>query len=109
MPHRPAGPCPLDTGPVACRVCAATLVLGRRRRGAPDPDVDLSGDDGVSARHAVLVTDGDGGWAVVDLGSRNGTAVGTYDTVVAHRPVPVPPGTVVRLGLWTSVLIEPAA
>lgn len=168
MPHRPAGPCPLDTGPVACRVCAATLagrfcdecgaddalpaptariapdpewfahvrqrsgaavghrrppespprrvrlehrrvVLGRRRRGAPDPDVDLSGDDGVSARHAVLVTDGDGGWAVVDLGSRNGTAVGTYDTVAAHRPVPVPPGTVVRLGLWTSVLIEPAA
>lgn len=84
------------------------ILLGRRRRGGPAPDVDLADDDGVSARHALLVADDDGGWSVVDLGSRNGTAVGTYDTVVVHRPVPVPPGTVVRLGLWTSVLIEPA-
>lgn len=99
---------PPPSPPRRVRLEHRRVVLGRRCRGAPDPDVDLGDDAGVSARHAALVSDDHGGWAVVDLGSRNGTAVGTYDAVVAHRPVPVPPGTPVRLGLWTSVLIEPA-
>lgn len=84
------------------------VLVGRRRPGTQEPDVDLVDDVGVSARHAVLICDDDGEWSVVDLGSRNGTAVGSYDVAVAHQPVPVPPGVVIRLGLWTSVLIETA-
>ncbi|TCK20987.1 FHA domain-containing protein [Pseudonocardia endophytica] len=97
---------PPRTLPWRARLEHRRIVVGRRTARSV-PDVDLTGDAGVSARHAVLACDDDGGWSVVDLGSSNGTAVGTYDAVPAHRPVPVPPGTVIRLGLWTSVLVEP--
>jgi len=97
---------PPSTPPRRIRLDHRRVVLGRARRGLAEPDVDLRGDDGVSARHALLVADD--GWSVVDLGSRNGIAVGSFVTVEPLRPVPVPPGARIRLGLWTSVLIEPA-
>lgn len=97
---------PPSSPPYRVRLDHRRVVLGRRRPGSA-PDVDLRGDAGVSARHALLVAGDDGTWGVVDLGSRNGTAVGSCDPVTPFRAVPVPPGVPVRLGLWTSVLIEP--
>ncbi|MBV9951357.1 MAG: FHA domain-containing protein [Acidimicrobiia bacterium] len=52
-------------------------------------------DTTVSAHHAVLELDGDGGLTVDDIGSHNGTWLG--DTLVAG-PTALEPGRVLRLG-----------
>lgn len=64
-----------------------------------EPEVDLgrlgAAADGISRRHAELIRT-PAGWAVVDLGSTNGTAV---DGVrVRTDPVSLPPGAVLRFG-----------
>jgi FHA domain-containing protein len=88
------------------------LSIGRRSRSRGiEPDIDLSGpplDPGVSALHAVLLSQPDGGWQIVDLDSTNGTAVG--DTVhsaliPSNTPVPIGAGDQIRLGAWTTITL----
>ena len=74
---------------------SGTLVLGRD----DDADVTLR-DDSVSRRHAELSV-GPEGVVVRDLGSKNGTFVGSAE---ATRPTEVLPGSVVRLGEVTLLL-----
>ena len=65
------------------------VTLGR----ADDSTLVLT-DDYASSRHARLVP-GEGSWLVEDLGSTNGTYLGTAKVV---RPTPVPIGAQIRIG-----------
>ena len=85
------------------------LLIGRysRSRGI-EPDIDLTGppaDPGVSHAHALFVPV-EGGWAVVDLGSANGTFVNAAnEPIEPHVPVPLAPGDTVHVGAWTTLRV----
>ncbi|MDG4786923.1 FHA domain-containing protein [Micromonospora sp. WMMD1102] len=87
------------------------MLVGRRSRSrGVRPDIDLTGppeDPGVSHLHALLVPQPDG-WAVVDLGSANGTYLNDPSTppIVAATPVPLGDGDRVYLGAWTRLTIR---
>jgi FHA domain-containing protein len=83
--------------------------IGRRSvsRGI-DPAIDLAGpptDPGVSRLHAVLIGQADGGWAVLDPGSENGTLVNDHEIAIGLR-VPLHDGDRIHLGAWTSITIR---
>jgi len=83
--------------------------IGRRSvsRGL-SPEIDLTGppaDPGISRLHAVLIAMPDGGWAVLDPGSANGTLVngseiGVGDQVTLHD------GDRINLGAWTAITVH---
>jgi DNA-binding SARP family transcriptional activator len=85
--------------------------IGRRSttRGIK-PEIDLSGtleDVGVSHRHAVLMRQPDGSWALVDQGSTNGTFLNAEcDPVPANQRVPLRAGDQIHLGAWTTLTME---
>ncbi|RMI32045.1 FHA domain-containing protein [Streptomyces triticirhizae] len=86
------------------------MTIGRRRNSTGEaPDIDLSRqpeDPGVSHQHAVLVEQPDGGWAVVDQDSTNGTTVnGAEDPIQPFVPVPLRDGDRVHVGAWTTLRI----
>jgi FHA domain len=87
------------------------LLIGRRRpsRGI-EPDIDLTGppeDPAVSHSHALLVSDGNGGWTVVDLASANGTYLNeATDPIEPHVPVPVKSGDRIHVGAFTTLTLE---
>ena len=74
------------------------------------PDIDLSSpvdDPAVSRRHAVLRRQADGSWAVVDLGSTNGTWLNDDDEPLAHGVVRVlREGDRLLLGAFTCITIR---
>jgi pSer/pThr/pTyr-binding forkhead associated (FHA) protein len=85
--------------------------IGRRStsRGL-EPEIDLSGppaDPGVSHLHAVLIAEPDGGWAVLDPGSANGTQVNGGD-IPGGIKVPLHSGDQVHVGAWTLLTIVTA-
>ncbi|MGH3646293.1 MAG: FHA domain-containing protein [Micromonosporaceae bacterium] len=87
------------------------VVIGRRSRSRGiAPDIDLVGppeDPGVSHVHAMLVAQPDGGWAVVDLGSANGTYVNdSPDAIKENTPIPLKSGDHVHLGAWTKLTLR---
>jgi len=87
------------------------ITIGRRRQsGGRAPDIDLSRapeDPGVSHQHAVLVQQPDGGWAVVDQGSTNGTTVNLDEEPIRpFTPVPLGEGDRVHVGAWTTITIR---
>lgn len=88
--------------------------IGRRSvsRGL-QPEIDLTGppeDPGVSHLHAVLTPEPDGGWAVLDPGSSNGTQI-NGSAIAAGMRVPLHSGDRICVGAWTVLTVEagPAA
>ena len=87
--------------------------LGRTSESrAIHPDLDitvLTGDPAVSSRHAVIRRSPDGSLTVTDIGSTNGTFVGSVSSepVTVGQPVPLQPGVPVYLGAWTRVVAVP--
>jgi len=87
------------------------LRIGRRSvsRGVV-PEIDLSGpleDVGVSHRHAVLMRQPEGDWALVDQGSTNGTFLNEdLDLVPADQPVPLRDGDRIHVGAFTTLTVE---
>jgi hypothetical protein len=86
--------------------------IGRSRGGAGNgaPEIDLIGpcdDPGVSREHAVLTRQGDGTYALRDLGSTNGTTVND-DPATLDRDVEVPlaDGDRIRVGAWTTITLR---
>jgi predicted component of type VI protein secretion system len=81
--------------PREVRLAGHTVVVGRRRSSEPSgPDIDLSvppADPGVSHRHAMLMAQADGGWAVTDTHSANGTWLN-------GEPTPLTPDQLIALG-----------
>ena len=89
------------------------ITIGRRRHSTGEaPDIDLSRapeDPGVSHKHAVLVQQPDGAWAVVDQDSTNGTTVNLgEDPIRPYTPVPLADGDRVHVGAWTTITVRRA-
>lgn len=92
-----------------------SVLIGRasRSRGI-SPDIDLSSDNGISRRHAQLTTDGTR-WFVEDLGSSNGTYVGSSVGPLPTEALPVgqrrefDDDDRIYLGAWTRLVIRRAA
>ena len=74
------------------------------------PDIDLSGDledTGVSHRHAVLMRQPSGSWALVDQDSTNGTFLNAEeDPLPPNQPVALSHGDQVHVGAWTTLTLE---
>jgi hypothetical protein len=74
------------------------------------PDIDLTGppeDPGVSRLHALLVAQPDGGWAVVDINSANGTTLNyRRDTLKPNTPRTLEEGDRIHLGAWTTITLQ---
>jgi FHA domain len=91
------------------RLTGPEMHIGRRSasRGI-EPEIDLTGpppDPGISRLHAVLVAGQEGGWAVLDPGSENGTLVNDK-AIAAGAPVALADGDRIHLGLWTMIVIQ---
>jgi FHA domain len=87
------------------------LLIGRRSAShGIEPHIDLSlapEDRAVSHRHARLVPQPGGSWAVVDLGSTNGTYLNNHDVAIApHTLVPLSDGDRLHLGAWTALTLR---
>ncbi len=97
--------------PQRLEVVGPEIHIGRTSQGrAIHPDLDLAaltGDPAVSSRHAVLRLDPSGTMTVTDVGSTNGTYIGSFDGTpiapgMAHLLLP---GGVVFLGAWTALTV----
>jgi pSer/pThr/pTyr-binding forkhead associated (FHA) protein len=86
--------------------------VGRRRNNetSTSPEIDLTGppgDPGISHLHCVLIERADGGWMLVDPGSRNGTTFnGSADTVDVNVPVELRDGDCIHVGAWTTLQVR---
>jgi hypothetical protein len=88
--------------------------IGRRSRSRGlEPEIDLTGppaDPGVSHLHAVLLSLPDGGWAVVDPGSTNGTTLNDDpEPIKTDVPIPVRDGDRIHVGAWTTITVKAPA
>lgn len=75
-----------------------------------EPEIDLVGpplDPGVSHLHAVLLAQPDGGWALVDPGSTNGTTINDDTAPIrVNEAVPLRPGDRIHVGAWTTITVH---
>ena len=74
----------------------------------PELDImELTADEAVSSRHAMIEISSDESVSVTDLGSTNGTTVGEADDglVMQGRKVALEVGSTVFLGAWTKLTI----
>ncbi len=107
-------PLPSAGVPSVVPLRATSVLVGRtsRSRGI-HPDIDLTSDNGISRRHCQLTTDGTRWW-VEDLGSSNGTYLGTSTGALPKDPIPTGEkreiGTDARvyLGAWTRIVVRRA-
>ncbi|MEP7025218.1 MAG: FHA domain-containing protein [Actinomycetota bacterium] len=91
------------------QLTAPRMRIGRRSAVLGlEPDIDLTGppaDPGVSRLHAILVSEPDGSWALLDSGSANGTLVNDREIVTGVR-VPLHDGDRIHMGAWTLLTIQ---
>lgn len=75
-----------------------------------DPEIDLAGppqDPGVSHLHVLFVAQPENRWAIIDLGSTNGTRVNAAaDPIPRGQAVPVCSGDRIHLGAWTTLTVK---
>ena len=86
------------------------LRIGRRSEARnAHPEIDLAGppeDTGVSRVHAALNRQGDGSYAIVDLGSSNGTTLNDEpDPLVEGTTRLLQHGDRIHVGAWTTITI----
>jgi pSer/pThr/pTyr-binding forkhead associated (FHA) protein len=89
------------------------VTIGRRSRSrGVEPDIDLTGppvDPGISAQHARVLVDQNGGWRIVDLDSTNGTVLAGPSgdrPLHPHTPVTLTESDIVKLGAWTTLRLH---
>ena len=105
-PADPANPVPVGTPERVFPLDFAENLIGRRsERRAIYPEIDLSGDSGISARHALLYREADGTLTLLDVGSTNGTQINGAEVTPGVR-VPLSPGDQVTLGCWTRLTLR---
>ena len=102
-------PFPSDYAERRFPLAGRQMQIGRRSvaRGV-DPEIDLTGppaDPGISRLHAVLIATPDGGWAVLDPGSANGTLVNGTEIPTGVQ-VPLHDGDRINLGGWTAITVH---
>jgi pSer/pThr/pTyr-binding forkhead associated (FHA) protein len=108
-PNGSALPFPADHGERRFTLTGARMRIGRSSaaRGV-EPEIDLSGppmDPGISRLHAMLLPAPDGSWALLDLGSANGTLVNGRE-VPAGDLIPLRDGDRINLGAWTAITVH---
>lgn len=100
---------PEGLAPRCLPVDVAELRVGRSdpaSNGADAPQMNgAANDPALSRRHAVLRRQGDGTYAIEDLGSTNGTEVNGRQ-IAAGEPVTLGDGDRVHLGAWTGITIR---
>ncbi len=102
----PANPLPVNTPERVFPLDFAENLIGRRsERRAIYPEVDLSGDSGVSSRHAILYRETDGALALLDVGSTNGTQINGADVTPGVR-MALAPGDQITVGCWTRITLR---
>lgn len=95
---------PAERAELELELGAASVRIGRRRGAGLELELD---DPAASQEHATLVRQADGSYAVVDLGSTNGTVVdGRSGPIAAQTPVPLDDGACIRIGAWTVITIR---
>jgi hypothetical protein len=107
-------PCPSPGLPAVVELSAKSVLIGRPSASRSiHPEIDCTGDSGVSRRQAQLTTDGQRWW-VEDLQSSNGTYVGPASGPLPTDPVA--PGQRrelseddrVYVGAWTRIVVRRA-
>lgn len=107
-------PCPSPGLPAVVELSAKSVLVGRPSTSRNiHPEVDCTGDSGVSRRQAQLTTDGRRWW-VEDLQSSNGTYVGPASGPLPSDPIP--PGQRrelseddrIYVGAWTRIVVRRA-
>ncbi len=105
---------PEEEGPAdrAARIFPLDLqeqLIGRRstRRGI-NPEISLDTDDGVSHRHASIIHQPDGSFALLDLGSSNGTLLNGQE-LKPNVPTPLAEGDRIGVGRWTCLTFQARA
>ena len=101
----PAHPCPRGAADVVRAVDRADLLVGRQDETRDiHPEIPVA-DPGASRRHAKFVLDPDGGVALQDLASTNGTQVNGQDVAPGTRRR-LHDGDTVTLGRWTRITLR---
>lgn len=97
--------CPTDEPERTFPLDLPENLVGRRSDSrAIRPEVPLN-DPGVSHRHAKLLCDPDGGLALLDVGSTNGTQLNGAAVSSGVR-MPLKDGDQIVLGCWTRLTIR---
>jgi FHA domain len=98
-------PCPVDRPAIVMPVDVPDMLIGRHdETRAIHPEISLH-DPGASRRHAKFVLDPDGGIALQDLASTNGTQVNGQDVPAGTRRR-LRDGDRVTLGRWTRITVR---
>jgi hypothetical protein len=107
-------PCPSPGLPAVIRLSLQSVLIGRPSASRNiHPDINCTGDPGVSRRQAQLTTDGQRWW-IEDLQSSNGTYVGPASGPLPTEPVPagqrreLAEDDRVYLGAWTRLVVRRA-
>ncbi|MET9486429.1 FHA domain-containing protein [Nocardia sp. NPDC006630] len=84
--------------------------VGRRRAsGGSGPEIDLTGrpqDPGISHVHVLLLARTENTWALIDLGSTNGTRVNDgIDPIEQGTPIALTSGDRIHIGAWTTLTL----
>ena len=100
----PAHPCPQGTPERIFHLDLAENTLGRQYDGKGICPEIVVPDPGISRRHLKIYREGED-WAVLDLGSSNGTSVNGSDLEagVVRR---IATGDQITLGMWTRIFVE---
>jgi FHA domain len=91
---------------------APLMRIGRQRgrAGQPPLEIDLTGapeDPGISRLHAALERRADGGYAIRDLGSTNGTMLNDDPAPLGRdTAVPLVDGDRIRIGAWATIIVR---
>ena len=100
----PAHPCPQDSPERIFHLDLAENTLGRQYDGKGICPEIVVPDPGISRRHLKVYKEG-ADWAVLDLGSSNGTSVNGAD-LAAGVVRKIAPGDQITLGMWTRIFVE---
>ncbi len=103
--RKPEDPEPTDRSERLFPLDLQDHLIGRRSDSADiHPEVVIP-DPGISRRHARILRGADGGLALVDLGSMNGTRLNGA-AVAPNVITPLAEGDQVTLGCWTRLLVR---
>lgn len=106
------GGCATSGPPNVIPIAGASALIGRRSRTRDiTPEIDCTGDGAVSHRHAQLTLDHER-WYVEDLGSANGTFVGTPGDALPTTPLTphqrreLDENERIYIGAWTRIVVR---